>query len=252
MIAKANARLVIEKFGITKPEHIDLYAIAGYENIIIEEANLKNHLARIHHTENVGLIKINKDITDTGQKRFVIAHELGHFLNERKKDIRSCTSSDLLSYKSKKEFERNANIFAAELLMYEKWFWEFTRGKIPGAKLIKDCAEYFKTSLTSAAIRYAEIGNHPVAIILSKDKKVIWSAINKNFTFQWIPAGYKVNANSYAYDYFTTGQMDTDINEVLADAWFLEDKLYRRNYRMYEQNMYLTNYKSVLTILWER
>ena len=125
-------------------------------------------------------------------------------------------------------------------------------GRIPGVQLIKDCAGHFRTSLTSAAIRYAEAGRHPSAVILSKDKKVVWSAINKEFKFQWVPAGYDINGNSYVYEYFKDGTMDTDVNEVLADSWFLEDKFYRRNYKLFEQNIYLTNYNSVLTILWEK
>lgn len=252
MIARGNARLLLDIHYVLKPEQLDLILIAGNLNLFIEEGDLKNHIARIHHTEDYGLIKISNSIAEEGQKRFVIAHEIGHFINERKKNIHGCTAADLIGYKSKKELEREANIFAAELLMRDEWVKDFTRGRIPGVKLIKDCAEYFRTSLTSAAIRYAETGRHPTAVILSKDKKVVWSAINKDFKFKWVPAGYAVNGNSYAFEYFTEGTMDTDINEVLADSWFLEDKFYRRNYKLFEQNIYLTNYKSVLTILWEK
>ena len=252
MIARGKARQLLDYYCITSPDNLDLTAIAGYQNVMIEEGELKNHVGRIHHTEDYGLIKISNKIPDEGQKRFVIAHELGHFINERNKDIRGCSASDLLSYKSKKELEREANIFAAELLMREEWVREFTKGRIPDAQLIKDCAAHFRTSLTSAAIRYAEAGRHPTAIILSKDKKVVWSAINKDFRFHWVPAGYPVNGNSYVSEYFKDGTMDTDVNEVLADSWFLEDKFYRRNFKLFEQNIYLTNYNSVLTVLWER
>ena len=61
-----------------------------------------------------------------------------------------------------------------------------------------------------------------------------------------------MNGNSYAYEFFKDGAANTDINEVLADSWFLEDKLYRRNYKLFEQNIFLTNYNSVLSVLWER
>lgn len=252
MIARGNARKILDNYCITAPDKLDLTALAGYQNIIIESADLKNHIARIHHTADYGLIKISDRIPDEGQRRFVIAHELGHFINERKKNIRGCTSADLIEYKSRKELERDANIFAAELLMREEWLREFTKGKYPGIKLIKDCAEHFRTSLTSAAIRYAEAGSHPTAVILSKDKKVKWSVINKDFRFQWVPTGYPVNGNSYVYEYFNHGNMDNEANEVLADSWFLEDKFYRRNYKLYEQNIYLNSYNSVLTVLWEK
>ena len=120
MTAKGNARLLLDDYCVTGPDDLDLAAIAGHQNIIIEESDLKNHVARIHHAENYGLIKISNKISDEGQKRFVIAHELGHFINERKKNIHGCTPADLLGYKSKKQFEKDANTFAAELLMREE------------------------------------------------------------------------------------------------------------------------------------
>ncbi|MGK9477379.1 ImmA/IrrE family metallo-endopeptidase [Melioribacter sp. OK-6-Me] len=250
-LARANARKLLAECSITKPEHIDLEKIAAYKNIFIEECDIKSHAARIHKSENCGLIKISSAIKDEKQKNFVIAHEIGHFENERNKNIISCSIEDLLGLNSKKELERDANVFAAELLMKDEWVWDFTRGKIPGAKLIIDMSEYFSTSLLSAAIRYAEIGRHPAAVILSQDKKVKWSVINKDFTFKWLPHGTQINKYSYCYDYFNNGTMNTDVNKILADAWFLQDRFYRRNYFLYEQNIYLTNYNAVLSILWE-
>lgn len=250
-LARANARKLLDECYITRPEQLDLEKIGAYKNLFIEEGNIKSHTARIHKADDGGIIKVSSAIKDKGQKNFVIAHEIGHFINERNKNLTGCTSEDLAGLNSKKEFERDANVFAAELLMRDEWVWKFTAKRIPGAKLISDMSEYFTTSLLSAAIRYAEIGKHPTAVILSKDKKVVWSVLNKDFTFKWLPAGTPINGNSYCAEYFNDGTMDTVVNKVLADAWFLQDKFYRRNYYLYEQNIYLNAYNAVLTILWE-
>ncbi|MFZ6033704.1 MAG: ImmA/IrrE family metallo-endopeptidase [Melioribacter sp.] len=251
LLARANARKLLRECCITKPEHIDLEKIAAYKNLFIEEGDIRSHTARIHKSDNCGIIKISSKLKDKGQRNFVIAHEIGHFINERNKNFTSCTASDLLGINSKKEFEKDANAFASELLMKDEWVWEFTAKRIPGADLIKDMCEYFNTSLLSAAIRYAEIGKYPSAVILSKNKKVVWSVLNKDFRFKWLPPGTPVNGNSYCYDYFNEGIMDKNVNKILADAWFLQDKFYRRNFYLNEQNIYLTNYNAVLTILWE-
>jgi hypothetical protein len=77
---------------------------------------------------------------------------------------------------------------------------------------------------------------------MSTDGKVKWSSINKYFPFKWIPNGYAVNNNSYAEDIFKEMKegktiSDYGCNEVLADAWFWEDRNYKKDYFMFEQNI---------------
>lgn len=57
-------------------------------------------------------------------------------------------------------------------------------------ELMKDTAEYFKVSLTAAAIRCVEIGDTSIAVILSQNGYVCGSRINSAFTFQFVPRGF--------------------------------------------------------------
>jgi len=123
-----------------------------------------------------------------------------------------------------------------------------------------------------------------------RDKGVKWSRINKYLPFKWIPIGYEVNNNSYAYDIFENFNLSrsagttknkqitisnepiyppqaetlnkkyttnnpmtiiTEPNVVLADAWFWEDNNYKRDYLLMEYNIPMPRYDSVLTVLWE-
>ena len=111
-----------------------------------------------------------------------------------------------------------------------------------------------------------------------RDKGVKWSRINNYFPYKWIPIGYEVNNNSYAYDIFQSFSLQVTVgnnsaigktttndkystnnpmtiinepNEVLADAWFWNDNNYKKNYLMMEYNIPVPRYDSVLTILWE-
>jgi len=109
----------------------------------------------------------------------------------------------------------------------------------------------FNTTLSSIAIRYAEYGKFPIAVILSYGGKVKWSKINEFFPFKYIPVGQELNTFSYAIDFFQGKEIDTKPEEILADAWFLNDYNYKKEFYLHEQNIPMKNYNSVLTILRE-
>ncbi len=179
---------------------------------------------------------------------------MGHFFNERdfhKNKLHNCKSVDIHSFKSGKQWENEANTFAAELLMYKPWFGDFIRQRKINIELIKDVAGHFDVSLTAAAFRYAEIGKYPVAVIMSTNGVVKWSKINEYFPFKWIPNGYKVKSDSAAYDYFAGKEVQTCEDLMPAHTWFSEDYKVDKNTYLYEQNFVMKNYKSVLTLLWE-
>jgi len=173
--------------------------------------------------DGMGIITIDDKITEKGQKKFTIAHELGHYFNSGKKNgSYFCSGLDIRGIKQDITAEVDANDFAAELLMPEDWFVKFTKGKIIGKKLLSESAEYFDISLSAAALRYAEIGNHPVAVIMSKDGSVKWSRINKHFTFHFIRPKSKVNNLSYAYEFFNGEKIPMDLKKFLPMRGLLE------------------------------
>ena len=198
-----------------------------------------------------GLIRINASIHEPGPRRFVIAHEIGHFFNE-KVPLKRCTSQDMIPVRSGHGSENDANAFAVELLMKEEWFTRFVKGKEPGVAVIKEAAEYFTVSLSAAAIRYSQVGNFPVAVIMSRNGKVIWSARSELFPYQFIGKGYRVNDASEADAFYKGKPMDPEPHPVLADAWFLENYNFRRGHIMMEQCLPMPNYNSVLAVVWEK
>lgn len=135
--------------------------------------------------------------------------------------------------------------------MYKPWFQAFIRNRPISFDLIKGVSEYFNVSLTAAAMRYVFIGQYPVALILSKNGQVVWSAINEYFPFKYIPAGYKVRKESAAYDYFEGKEIQTCPDLIPAHTWFSEDYKCKRDFYLQEQNVVMYNYNCVLTLLWE-
>lgn len=255
-VARAKAKKLLDEYCCVKPSEINLTEIAFGENLIIEEADLRGHLGRIIYKDNFGLLKIDKSISTEGEKRFVTAHEMGHFFM-KSNNANGCSQPDLMTFRSTQSIEQSANEFAGELLIPTEWLIEFTRREKPGINLLKNTSEYFNVSISAAALKISTSGNHPIAVIMSTSGKVKWSSINKYFTLKWLPKGYTVNNNSYASDIFNEmkeGKKITDYgcNEILADAWFWEDRNYKKDYFLYEQNIPMPRYNSVLTILWEK
>jgi Zn-dependent peptidase ImmA (M78 family) len=247
-------RDLLYEYNINSLEELDLNDIADGESLIIEEADLGNYLGKIVFSEDCGIITINSKIKDIGQFRFTVAHEFGHYFLERgvnKNNKFSCTSEDVNYYKSSKISEMNANIFAAELLMPLPWFESFTSKRDVNKNLIFDISKNFKVSLTASAIRYAEIGKFPLAVIMCCESGVLWNCINSNFPLKYIPVGYRLRKQSGAFDFFQNNIQKADAQLVLAKTWFEEDLQCRSELYFYEQNIYFTNYNNVLTLLWE-
>jgi len=295
-----KAEILLNSYSIKSP-HYNLEEIANAEGLIVEEDDLSNHLGRISFSSAYGLIKIDNKIKDTGQKRFTLAHEMGHYFNERndltpnpspykdegnKLKVYNCNYDDIFAFKISKSREDNANNFAAELLMHKPWFSKYIKDRKINFELIKDISSEFSVSLTAAAIRYANIGKYPVAVIFSKEGHVAWSYKSDYFPFKWIPKGYKVRRESAAYDFFASlgvrrdltlspspykgegndptprlahgqaykrerSEMQTCADLMPACVWFAEDSRCREDVYLYEQNVPMPKYNSVLTLLWE-
>ena len=105
--------------------------------------------------------------------------------------------------------------------------------------------------MSAAAIRYTEIGEIPISVIISQKNKVIWSSTNEYFPLKYIKPGQPINSFSYAFDYFIGKDIDSQPREVLADAWFLNDIDYKTEKYLIEQNFVMKNYNAVMTILWQ-
>lgn len=114
-------------------------------------------------------------IANEGFKRFTVGHELGHF---RLPEHRATLLRDGASHYSQSNFTSNdwfeveADTFAAALLMPEDVFRAEIRRRPLGIPAVKALADTFSTSLTSTAIRYAQLTPDPVAIVVSEGRSV--------------------------------------------------------------------------------
>lgn len=121
---------------------------------------------------------------DAPRARFTLAHEAGHYyIDEHRRALRKGLPShgSFCDFSSAVLSEYEADLFAAHLLMPRDRFT--TQAKIAQAGLsgILRLKDYFGTSITSTAIRYAETEQVACAVIRWHADGFGWKWVSKSF-----------------------------------------------------------------------
>lgn len=111
------------------------------------------------------------DIESEGFQRFSIAHELGHFHLEGHVEavIKMGAHISRAGFGSDDPYEREADLFAASLLMPEDAFRKATRSAGSGLDAVRQLATLARTSLTATAFRFQELTRDAVAVVQATD-----------------------------------------------------------------------------------
>ena len=109
-------------------------------------------------------------IPSEGFQRFSVGHELGHYFLEGHIDHvlpKDGVHTSHAGFVSADPYELEADQFAAGLLMPSSRSSARSVGRMPGLAVVESLAGLCKTSLTATAIRYAELTDAAVAIVIS-------------------------------------------------------------------------------------
>lgn len=179
----ACARQIVNSLGISKPNEYSLEEIIGsLKGPIINYKKLKNHEGRIVNGKQFSIITINED-SNIPRQRFTLAHEFGHYIMHKNKNLLYDIEENLWDWDGYKTIETEANYFAAELLMPEEIFMRFTKKEPFSLDYLSKTTDTFETSFLATAVRYAEVGNDPIALICSQNGIIKWFKVNQNFPF---------------------------------------------------------------------
>ena len=218
LLAIVRAREIISELYIEKPEHIVIEDIATMRGALIKETTMKGADGRLASIGSQGIISIRNDIDIVGQKRFVVAHELGHFeLHRGKAFNKNCTDDEFLSWYKGNTIEIEANYFAAELLMPEDIFKRKIEGVDVSKELIENLAAEFNTSLTATSIRYVTL-NPDYALVFSQDSKIKRFIADPDYFSHYINMG-TVHSESMAYDYYHGIELRNKLMPIETHAW---------------------------------
>lgn len=253
---KSVAQKLMIECGIDDPTEFPLDLIVYGRGATLIEKSLKNSEGRIVFGQNSAIITINSDIPYEGKKRFVIAHELGHFEMHRNViAVHNDTDATLEFFKNGNQ-ETEANEFASELLMPEHLFKKECAGKKFSPDLLRQLSDRFKTSITSVAYKYFELGSHPVCLFYIHNNQVKYWKRPENYP-HFINDRTRLSPpeDSVASEFFEKGKIytkDQSKQPIWKSTWFdLKSWENDNNYKFFEYCIITPKYNTVLSIVWE-
>lgn len=188
--------------------------------------------------------------------RFTLAHELGHyFIDTHRIGLMKGVLTpypNLLNQNSISRIEQEADYFASCILMPEKLLIERVKRKKFSFGTIQDISKMHNVSIIAAAIRFSQIGNHPIMIIYAENGFIKWKTCSNDFPYKWILLeDNKIPENTVLKEYFKQNNTD-DIKseeEVYAVDWFRYVGDEELNRSFYEYCLPYQN--KALSIIWE-
>ena len=198
-------------------------------------------------------------IKNKGFVNFTTAHELGHFFLDghaellEKKIAWHFSSSGFVS---NDKHEREADLFAAELLMPEPFFRKAISTLPPrnmGFAAIQHLAELGRTSLVATAISFAKFTDVPAAVIFSSGSRVESCFLSPGFCL--FPGVERLRKNCVVPTHTGTAKFNKTATQALTRrrtqntcslrSWFERAP----NVRIQEEVIGLGGYEKTLTVL---
>ena len=250
VIAEAEARKIHYELGIRHPSEIEVHLIATSYGAFVRERNLKGVDGLLVRKGKNAIISVRNSIPEEGKKRFVIAHELGHYFlhpQARQTDMLMKDEVDRLSYLQSHE-ELEANYFAAELLMPCDMFKPALNHCDPSFAEISRLANLFQTTLSATAIQYVKYTQEPCVFIISKNLGKPWFFVREDFDFR-VESRDKIHAYSVTADTIKNGCKYDRANDVPAGVWFRGYSDSGKDY-ITEETFVLGNSGIAYTLLW--
>ena len=199
-------------------------------------------------------IMINSSIRSRARKRFTVAHELGHYCIAHH-DLSSyrCFRKDIGAIDSSaRKDEREANEFAVELLMPDKFFRADMQQRDVDLETVNWLATRYGTSMTSTAIRYAHSSPRTCAVVLSEHGKIKYFACSEGFRKRrdlYLSRNVPLRDGSYAKELFNAGlQTPEKQGEVAASSWSTVGNC--PEMAMLEHSRCLPAFNQVLSLIW--
>lgn len=244
--AVARARAVLGEIGLKHPTEIEIEAIAHARGALVRAAPTRGARANLLRMGDRGVISVDDLVLE--QRRWAIAHELGHFeVHPNVSYLGFCTGEDLRADYHGSGREPEANAFAAELLMPEALFQKAVdKVAKPAWKDVQAIAAEFQVSLTAAAHRFVELSWERVALFICKDGKVMSNRGRRDFGAR-LKKGEPLHSGSLAYDYFAKRKQWPGAQHVSAAAWSPNA---RDSDEVMEELFVMDAYESVLCLVW--
>lgn len=256
-MAKQKAEALLRDEGITTLP-VDPFAIAASRDIEVRPkpdaaGGVSGMLLR--HGDFFGILYATH-IRSDGFQRFSIAHELGHFFLDGHIDNilpKDGVHTSHAGFVSADLYELEADQFAAGLLMPSIPFKRALARQDPGLEIVESLANLCRASLTAAAIRYAELTEDAIAVIISTGRVIDFCLLSDTIKalpqLGWLRKGAPVPGKTATARLNADPRRVADGDRVEEDIDILDWLGGARSVRATEQVVGLGGYGKTLTVL---
>jgi hypothetical protein len=256
-MAKQKAEALLREEGIaTLP--VDPFAIAASHDIEVRPkpdtaGGVSGMLLR--HGDAFGILYATH-IPSEGFQRFSVAHELGHYFLDGHIDHilpKDGVHTSHAGFVSADPYELEADQFAAGLLMPSILFKRALARQDSGLQVVEHLAGLCRTSLTATAIRYAELTEDAVAVIISSGPVIEFCFLSETIKslpqLAWLRKGAPVPRNTATVRFNANPRRVADGDRAEEDIDILDWLGGARSVRATEQVVGLGRYGKTLTLL---
>jgi IrrE N-terminal-like domain len=256
--AELRAAEVLKQLEVSQLP-VDPFAIANARQILVQEnpslsSGFSGCLMKVG--DQFGIMYSSRFASE-GFKRFTVAHELGHYFLDG--HVQHLFGSGQQVHQSESGFtstdsyEREADAFAAGLLMPKGLFKAAIAHAGEGLEAIEALSETCVTSLTATSIRYALFTDDPVAVVCSAGERVLFSFMSKSLRerrdLTWIRKGTGLTP-SCATAVFNRDASNVMNGRRLNSTVDVGDWFSGGSGELNEQIVGLGEYGRTLTVLW--
>jgi Zn-dependent peptidase ImmA (M78 family) len=243
--AAGAAFRILKEFDFPHPRELDLKDLAMDRNVFVREGDIKGAEGRLLRKGKSGVIHIRKGIIPEGRRRFTIAHELGHWELHANYSQFLCDAEDMRDY-GRSPLEMEANCFAAELLMPSSHFRSACGTQEPSMALIESLADDFQTTLTSTAIRFADVTRRRLVVVYFEGGQVRWSYSDPKKHLPFVVARRPLPQFSSAT--LDESEVANGMDHYEDADWF--PQLASKTEDVYEETKRMRSLNGGLTLLW--
>lgn len=242
------ARRVRAEIGYVHPTEITIETLAFARGVRIRASAATGARAKLTRLRKRGIVAV-ADGLGPEERRWAIAHELGHF--EAHADVSFetlCTSRDMVTAYEASGREPEANAFAAELLMPEALVAPLCDVRTVSWDAVRVVATTFSVSMTAAALRFVSLTPERVCLVCAKDGAILWTAATDDFG----PRPHRdarVQPFTESYDWFTKGTIEPRPQTVDASAWIASAS---DEETLVEHLLAIPRRRVTMSLLWKR
>jgi hypothetical protein len=250
--AQMKAGQLLSKFGVEEPDHLHVEGFAARLGVGLMESPLDGASAQLIVGKRGASIVLSDRLTDPGERRFAIAHELGHFVLQHPAPPAAelCAPRPRSGLAYGRDIEEEADRFASYLLMPPEIVRMICDRSPMTLEVPALLARMCRVSIAAGAIRITESTFRLCAAVLSLRREVRWVAPSVRFLLRFgqsLTHGKRIDPRSLAWQFFERGTMASRPQLVPAAAWLdtsADDALIQ------EHSIAIAETETVLTMLW--